>query len=851
MTPTLRAVLGPTNTGKTYLAVERMTAHQTGMIGFPLRLLARENYDRIAEKHGRTSVALITGEEKLIPPKPRWYVCTVEAMPLDLTVDFLAVDEVQLCADPERGHVFTDRLLRARGREETMFLGSDSMAGMIRSLIPDIQIETRPRFSTLSWAGEAKLNRLPRRSAIVAFSVDKVYEMAETLRRQRGGTAVVLGALSPRTRNAQVEMYQAGEVDYLVATDAIGMGLNMDVDHVAFAALQKYDGSRRRPLTAPEMGQIAGRAGRHMNDGSFGITNERKPPDEEIIRRIVEHDYPPVQRLYWRNASLDFGSPKRLLASLREPALRPELSRARDADDQLALDALIRDDAVMARSGTPEAVHLLWDVCQIPDFRKVMADHHAQLLGRVFLTLRDNNGALPEDWVAEQIARLDRTDGDIDTLTNRIAHVRTWTYISHRSDWLADAAHWQERARAIEDTLSDALHRALINRFVDKRAAMLGRGKGKGDATASIVNAKGHVLVEGHVVGRLDGLRFQPEDAADRREAKALIAAARQAIDAALPGIVSSLENAPDPDFGVSPDGKITWRGRSLACLTAGENLLRPGLRLDRDTVLDTGTESVLTERVKAKLQDFLDGFIRRRLSVLLEEAAPEALGASGRGILYHLREGLGAVHRKEIAGLIDNAPGEDKAALKAMGMRLGVDWVYLDGLLSTRAVRARALAWAAWKGAPVPETPSVSGHGSRAIPTVPSASGPPEAWPCIGYVPMASKALRMDRYEALAALLRRAKGGPITCDKAFFETTALPDTDAATEVLQSLGYRKVEGAATDQIDPPLQFEKRKSSRKKTPGRKSAGRKTKAKPANHKQMDPNSPFAVLKNWGKS
>lgn len=845
MTPDLRAVLGPTNTGKTFLAVERMTAHRTGMIGFPLRLLARENYDRIAERHGRTSVALITGEEKLIPPNPRWYICTVEAMPLDVPVDFLAVDEIQLCADPERGHVFTDRLLRARGREETMFLGADSMAGIIRSLVPGISIEARDRFSTLSWAGESKLNRLPRRTAVVAFSVDRVYELAENLRRQRGGTAVVLGALSPRTRNAQVDMYQAGEVDYLVATDAIGMGLNMDVDHVAFAGLRKFDGSRLRPLAAPEMGQIAGRAGRHMNDGTFGVTDGRKPPDEEVIRRIVEHDYPPVERLYWRNHALDFASPKRLLSSLNAPAMRPELSRARDADDQLALAALIRDGAILERAATRAAVQLLWDVCQIPDFRKVMVDHHAQLLSRIFTTLRDNDGNLPEDWVAEQIARLDRTDGDIDTLTNRIAHVRTWTYITHRGDWLADSNHWQEKARAIEDRLSDALHDALINRFVDKRAAVLGRGKREGGKLSSAVTAKGAVLVEGHVVGHLDGLRFVPEDASDRREAKVLLTAARQAIAEALPGIVERLERAPDPDFGLSPDGKVTWRGRSLGSVVKGDSVLRPTVRLDRDTVLDTASE----DRVRVKLQSFIDGMIRRRLNVLTEEPTQDTLGPAGRGLFFQLREGLGTLRRKDAETLLTEARDRDLAALKKMGLRLGVEWLYLDGLLTTRAARIRALLWAAWHDAAVPETPSVAGHGTRAAPTIDASSAPAEAWPIIGYHALGSLALRIDRYEAVRALLRRAKGNPVACDKALIEAAGVSDPETMESLMRGMGYRRA--AADGDRAAPASFVRKKPGRRKPGGGKSQVRKAIAKQPRRKEPDPNSPFAVLKDWGRA
>ncbi|MGE4218212.1 MAG: helicase-related protein, partial [Alphaproteobacteria bacterium] len=424
----VRALLGPTNTGKTHFAIDRMLGHASGMIGFPLRLLARENFDRIVAAKGSRHVALITGEEKIVPANPRWFVCTVESMPLDRPVEFLAIDEIQLCADAERGHVFTDRLLHARGRAETLFLGADTAAALIRRLVPEVEIETRPRLSTLSYSGPKKLTRLPRRSAVVAFSVDRVYAMAEMLRRQRGGTAVVLGALSPRTRNAQVALYQNGEVDYMVATDAIGMGLNMDIDHVAFAGLAKFDGRRRRPLTPSEIGQIAGRAGRHMNDGSFGPTAGVPPFAPELVEAVEGHRFDPIQHAFWRARDLDFGSPARLLRSLEAPPPRSDLMRARPADDLLALSALARDPELCARATTPGAMRLLWDVCQVPDFRKVMAEEHAQLLRRVFMDLT-GAGRLAEDWAAQQIDRLDTTVGDIDTLTTRIAHVRTWTYI--------------------------------------------------------------------------------------------------------------------------------------------------------------------------------------------------------------------------------------------------------------------------------------------------------------------------------------------------------------------------------------------------------------------------------------
>jgi ATP-dependent RNA helicase SUPV3L1/SUV3 len=514
--PRLTAVLGPTNTGKTYLAVERMLGHESGMIGFPLRLLARENYDRIRRIKGEGAVALVTGEEKILPASARYFVCTAESMPLDRPVGFLAIDEVQMAADAERGHVFTDRLLHARGVEETMLLGAETMRPLLRRLLPGIEIITRPRFSTLSYKGPRKATRLPPRSAVVAFSAGEVYRIAETMRRQQGGCAVVMGALSPRTRNAQVEMYQAGEVDHLVATDAIGMGLNMDLLHVAFAGLSKFDGRGPRRLTPAELAQIAGRAGRHMNDGSFGTTAEIGALPPETVEAIENHRFDAIAAFMWRNSDLDFHSVAGLQASLERRSPDPVLMRAREADDQLALAHLARDPEILRRVGGPATVRLLWDVCQIPDFRKVMSDAHTRLLAQIFRHLTAPEGRLPTDWVAGHVTRLDRTDGDIDTLMARIAHIRTWTYISHRAGWLQDPGHWQEASRAVEDKLSDALHRALTQRFVDRRQAHLLRRMKDGGALAGSVTKAGEVIVEGLGVGQLAGFRFVPDGSGGR-----------------------------------------------------------------------------------------------------------------------------------------------------------------------------------------------------------------------------------------------------------------------------------------------------------------------------------------------
>ncbi len=810
----VRAVLGPTNTGKTYFAIERMLAHASGMIGFPLRLLARENYDRIVRLRGARSVALVTGEEKIVPPRPRWFVCTVESMPLDRAVDFLAVDEVQLAADPERGHVFTDRLLHARGREETIFLGSDRMRRLIPRLVPGIEIEQRPRFSTLSYSGPKNLARLPRRSAVIAFSVDEVYGLAERVRRQRGGTAVVLGALSPRTRNAQVAMYQAGEVDYLVATDAIGMGLNMDIGHVAFAGLRKFDGRRLRPLSAAELAQIAGRAGRHMSDGTFGTTAGLGPLSAEIVEAVESHRFESVRSVFWRNRELDFASPRALLRSLAAPPPAPELVRARDADDHLALAALARDAEVTRRAVGHAAVRLLWEVCQIPDFRKVMPDVHARLLARIYLHLVDGDGRLPEDWVRAQVDRLDDVSGDIDTLTSRIAHVRTWTYISHRGEWLADPAYWQGRAGAIEDRLSDALHDRLTQRFVDRRAATIGRRRDGAGALLGAVTAGGEVLVEGQPVGRMEGLSFVVDEAAGMPP-RSVLAAARRAAQQDARRRVGRLVAESDTAFRLDDSGRVRWRGAPVARLVRGDTALAPGVEVLRNDLLD----GRMRERVRVRLAAWLDRHLSRRLRPL-HKALDAPLGAAARGLVFRLSEYLGSLPHgvpRELERFLDPA---DRRFLRGLGLRMGPGAVYFAALLRPPAVRLRAILWAIHTGEPVPEV-------AGAPASLATGSESKECWPHLGYRRFGDRALRLDRVARLARMARqRARQGPFLATP---ELTALADCegDAFAEILAGLGYRARRKGAVTLFEP-----KRRERR----------RRRAAAP-----VDPDSPFAGLRD----
>jgi ATP-dependent RNA helicase SUPV3L1/SUV3 len=793
--PRLVAVLGPTNTGKTHLAIERMLDHPSGMIGFPLRLLARENYDRVVRLRGARSVALITGEEKILPPNPSYFVCTVESMPLDRSVEFLAVDEIQLCADPERGHVFTARLLHARGLSETMFLGADTIRPLMRRLVPEAEYVTRPRFSTLRHTGYKKVTRLPRRSAVVAFSLADVFSLAELVRRQRGGTAIVMGALSPRARNAQVGMFQAGEVDYLVATDAIGMGLNMDLDHVAFARLGKFDGRRPRRLSAAEIGQIAGRAGRHMADGTFGTTADEGLLDPAIVGAVEEHRFEPLTRISWRNTRLRFTTIGALLRSLDERPPKPGLVQVRDADDHCALQLLARNAEVTALATNPGAVRLLWEVCQIPDFRKVMSDSHARFLAHCFLLLAGPTERLPTAWVGAQMAQLDRLDGDIDTLMARIAHIRTWTYMTHRADWIDGAADWQDRARGIEDRLSDALHDRITQRFVDRRAASLVRHlEGDGELFASVA-ANGEVRVEGSYVGRLDGFRFVPDADATGDAMRTLLTAANRVLRgevAARARLVAGDSDA--AAFALDPEGAVLWHGAPVGRLMAGESVLVPRVEVRAGDFLDGEAR----ERVRQRLALFVKGEIERRLAPLFAAQALPLSGAA-RGLAFQLADALGCLAAAAVAAPVQSLDAAGRRALARVGVRFGTETIYVEALLGADATRFRALLWAVHHGRAVPLALQTGlRRRGRALAVDPEL--PQSFYAAIGRRVVGGLALRPDRLERLAAAAaarQRARLGRFAADDELAALAGLTAPDDLRRVLLALGYRAViEGGA-------------------------------------------------------
>jgi len=832
------AVLGPTNTGKTHLAIERMCGHSSGMIGFPLRLLAREVYDRVVKLKGASQVALITGEERIVPPDARWFLCTAESMPLGggvfagvaskgaKDVAFVALDEAQLGADPERGHVFTDRLLRARGREETMILGSETLRPMVKALVPDAEIVNRPRFSTLSYAGAKKLSRLPKRSAIVAFSAEEVYAVAEMIRRLRGGAAVVMGALSPRTRNAQVAMFQAGEVDYLVATDAIGMGLNMDVSHVAFASLSKFDGYRQRRLTVSEMAQIAGRAGRHQRDGTFGALTADGPgaftPEE--INAIEQHHFPRLDFLYWRDGEPDLASIDALIASLEAKPTDRVLRAAPAAVDLAVLKRMAEEAWVRDRARSPTQVARLWAACGVPDFRKLGVDPHTRLVAKLYEYLSAGNGHIPAPWFADQVARLDDVTGDVETISGRIAAIRTWAYIAHRGDWLADPAHWAARTAAVEERLSDALHTSLTQRFVDKRTTALLRQIGKdAGALPVVIGEEGEVLVEDHVLGTLEGFRFTVAADARASDKRLLLAAAEKRLGAELAKRAGELAESEDAAFllaieddlaAATPtlprrrpgpssteqggkgealsantrhlglglrrgggDIEIFWRGVRVADLMPGTNLAQPRVALDRAI---EALDPAVRKAVQARLDRWIADQLARHLPLFtaLDACLRDAgAGAPLRAVAGALIDAGGLLPRRAIGVQIEALDPVARKKLLKMGVTIGTLDIFTPALLKPAAARWRRMLMRL-------------GGGPRDGATVLPRNAPGADLPH-GFRPLGAQAVRVDLVERIARAAHDARKGraPFAPDPALATSMGVqPDTLA--RLMAQLGFR-------------------------------------------------------------
>ncbi|MCC6949633.1 MAG: DEAD/DEAH box helicase [Bradyrhizobiaceae bacterium] len=779
-----------------------MLAHSSGLIGLPLRLLAREVYNRCVEKAGAAEVALITGEERIKPPNPRFWVSTVEAMPRDLDVAFVAVDEVQLAGDLERGHIFTDRMLHRRGREETLLLGAATIRPLVEKLLPGADIIQRPRLSMLTFAGEKKITRLPRRSAIVAFSAEEVYAIAELIRRQRGGAAVVLGALSPRTRNAQVELYQSGDVDYLVATDAIGMGLNLDVDHIAFAADSKFDGYQHRRLNPAELAQIAGRAGRARRDGTFGTTGRCPAFEPELIERLESHNFEPLRVAQWRNSALDFRSLGALIESLGIAPQEEGLTRAPTADDVRTLERLAQDDEVKRVATTPDEIERLWDICQVPDYRKLSLAAHVEMALTLYGFLA-RKGRIPTDWFASQVNLADRTEGDIDTLSYRIAQVRTWTFVANRADWLDDPGHWQNFTRAVEDKLSDALHERLAQRFVDRRTSVLMRRLRENAMLETEISKTGEVIVEGHVIGRLHGFEFAPDTSGAGQDAKALRAAAQKALAGEIEARAAKLAAAPDDQFLLANDGVIRWIGEAVARLLPGETVLEPRLRVLADEHLNGPAK----ESVEARLALWLKAHIDKLLGPLHALGKAEDVAGIARGIAYQLVESIGVLERVKVANEVKSLDQETRATLRKYGVRFGAYHIYLPALLKPAPRALALLLWALKHGGldqkGYDDLPALASSGRTSIPIDTEVSK--DFYRVVGYRVCGSRAIRVDILERLADLIRPAlawrplapgpkpdgafDGRGFTVTIAMTSLAGCAGEDFAS-ILRSLGYR-------------------------------------------------------------
>lgn len=834
----IKALLGPTNTGKTYHAFERMLAHDNGMMGFPLRLLARENYDRAVEKLGRGQVALITGEEKIIPERARYYFCTVESMPVSLDLDFVAIDEIQLCTDPERGHIFTDRLLNARGFEETIFIGSDVIAPMLKKVMPDIEIIDKARLSELRYVGYKKLTRLPPRTAIIAFSVDDVYAIAEIIRRQKGGTAIVLGALSPRTRNAQVALYQNGSVDYLVATDAIGMGLNLDIGHIAFARLRKYDGKRSRPLDTLEIAQIAGRAGRYKRNGTFGVTGQAGEIDETQAEAIQNHSFMPIDHLYWRQSRLNFKSLKSLIQSLEDKPEADYLRKGRPATDYLSLKKLSLRESIQKACKNPDIVRLLWECCQIPDFRQILNDDHITFIENVFFFRlgdhQDACGRIPDDWVAARLKRLDRLDGTIDSLMNRLAHIRTWRYVANQADWLYKQQYWRDYSLDIEDRLSDALHEKLATRFVNKESSLLlKRMKTRDQMDIKITDEK-EIFIGDMALGQIKGFDFEAYAGTFEEDKKTLIKGVRPSLMKYFENDIAAMEKSTDA-LNLMGDAIIQYKGESIARLVSGQSLYEPGIVLLQRDFLNQNQ----IDRVRAVLKDWIETKINSQLGAILTLENPDEKGLVS-GILFRLFENKGWVERRDVANMMSDMDLEQKGILKKKGVYLGAFSIYHKALLDRKNQELITILWNVYH----PEQRFKlldGGHTSFALKNDAHADYAAR----IGFMPLGKTAVRLDMLERLNSMLyEKADKGIVELTNEMVNMIGI-DFARAHKLLGRMGFKGTNKEKRLYRLPSAAG--KQSDKKRNPNKVDKyAHKKKNRDTNKGSGTINNPFAVLK-----
>jgi ATP-dependent RNA helicase SUPV3L1/SUV3 len=688
------AVLGPTNTGKTHFAIERMLQFGSGIIGFPLRLLAREVYEKCIQKVGAEKVALITGEEKIIPPYADYFLCTVESMPLDINAEFVAIDEIQMCADPERGHIFTDRLLNMRGDKLTMFLGSNIMQNIIQKFVPEVEFIFKERFSKLSYSGHKKISRLPGRTAIIAFSVDEVYALAEFVRRQRGGAAIVMGSLSPKTRNAQVELYQSGDVDFLVATDAIGMGINMDIDHISFNNLNKFDGRRNRHLRLTEIGQIAGRAGRYMNDGTFGITGKCDELNPEQIDKLENHKFDSVINIYWRNSNLDFSNIESLLNSLDQKPYDYSLLRNKDLLDENVLKTLIVKNNQIKTDYKNNNLSTLWECCQIPDFTKSSYNEHIDIVRKVFEFLVSDKGKIPNEWMRAQLNGLDNESGNIDTIANRISHVRTWAYVSYKKNWVENSDYWIAKTKDIEDKLSAKLHEELSKSFIDRRISILSKHLKQDAKLETKISEKDEVIIDKQFIGTIKGLRLNLDfsSTALQTDIKSIKKAARQGVVEELKKRINNIvkENIESAALQLKEDFKIFWKENPIATIIPGKDYLNPKIKLLIDDSLDVDEQSEL----KNYLEKWIDKEKNLHLNDLIKTSKINLENSYARALCFRLFENHGVLKRLDAEDLLKNLDKDQRASIKKIGIKIGRYHIYQPLMIKPKAVSLKIILW-------------------------------------------------------------------------------------------------------------------------------------------------------------
>ena len=686
----ITAVLGPTNTGKTHLAVETMLSFDSGMMGFPLRLLAREVYDKVIKKVGSEQAALITGEEKIIPTNAKYFLCTVESMPIEKYLDFVAIDEIQMCADHERGHIFTDRLLNMRGNKLTMFMGSNTIKSIINNLDDDIEFINRNRLSKLTYLGHKKISRIDRKTAIIAFSAEDVYGIAELIRRQKGGAAIVMGSLSPKTRNAQVELYQSGDVDFLVATDAIGMGINMDLDYVFFSSLKKFDGKKSRRLSLSEIGQIAGRAGRYLNNGSFGITGQCKQINAEDVDLLENHKFEEISSIYWRNSNLNFNNPNMLLKSLEEKPNEYWLKKIHEFEDEKALKFFLREKDLQSTKFNNDRLSLLWECCQIPDFVKKTYGNHYEVISNVFKFLNSEKGKITEDFMRFQLMKLDKLDGNVDSLSNRIANVRTWSYVSNKNNWVQNQNYWIEKTKILEDKLSDRLHDELTKTFIDKRASVLARGlKQDMDFKTKILD-NNDVLINDQFIGKINGLKLELDlkKGALETDIKSLKKAARQSVGPELERRIQIII-----DTGIielKEDFKLYWNNSAIGKLSVGKDYLNPNFDLIVDDILE--------QNQKKKLTIFIEKWLKNKIETILESLVSlqnlKEKNSSIKALAYQLYENNGVLKRDQVSDYLKNLEQNQRKILRDLGVKFGRYHVFLHKLIKPEPVFLRTLLW-------------------------------------------------------------------------------------------------------------------------------------------------------------